>query len=154
MVRDLHNLRSDPSNNSNTHLAPYIIITILLTLLPMLYFIFLWLFCNYQFVLLNPFSFSPPPSNTLPIWQLSDCSIYASVFVLFVHLFCSLDSIYKWNHMVFVFLCLFFNFKETKIENYRWWNMSTVCSRKIRQNSNLNNPTHNKEPRFGPTLKD
>ena len=29
----------------------------LLTIFPMLYFISRWLFCNYQFVLLNPFTF-------------------------------------------------------------------------------------------------
>ena len=39
-------------------LAPYIIITILLTF-PMLYFTYWWLFCNYQFVVFNPFNFFP-----------------------------------------------------------------------------------------------
>ena len=33
-------------------------------------------------------------------------SIYESVFVLLVSSVCSLDSTYKWNHMVFVFLWL------------------------------------------------
>ena len=38
----------------------------------------------------------------------SQSVIYESVSILFVSLFCSLDSIYKWNHMVFVFLWLTF----------------------------------------------
>ena len=42
---------------SSPHLAPHTVITILLTVFPMLYFTTLWLFCNYQFVLLNPFTF-------------------------------------------------------------------------------------------------
>ena len=56
-------------------------------------------------VLLNPFTFSP--STQPPLWQPSVCFlIYQSVSILFVRLCCSLDSTYKWNHMVFVFFSL------------------------------------------------
>ena len=46
VVRQLYNLQSDPSNNSRTHITPYIVITILLTIFPMTYFTPSWLFCN------------------------------------------------------------------------------------------------------------
>lgn len=39
------------------YVVPYRVITTLLTLLPMLYSTFLWLFCNYQLVLFSPFTF-------------------------------------------------------------------------------------------------
>ena len=39
---------------------------ILLTLLPMLYFTSLWLSCDYQWVLLNLFTFPPSPPTLLP----------------------------------------------------------------------------------------
>ena len=38
------------SNIPSTHLAPYIVIKILLTIFPFLYFTSLWLFSNYQFI--------------------------------------------------------------------------------------------------------
>ena len=41
----------------------------LATIFPMLYFTSPWLFCNYLFILLNPFTFFTYPLNTLPIWQ-------------------------------------------------------------------------------------
>ena len=86
---------------SSPHLAPYIMIAILLTIFPVLHLTSPWLYCNCQFVFLNLFH---PAPNAHPQSCLSSVSI-ESVSVLFVHLFC-LDSTYKWNHMVFVFLCL------------------------------------------------
>ena len=68
---------------SSTHLAPYIIIIILLTVFPMLYCISLWLFCNCQFVLLNPFTFFHPV-HQLPL----SYGNYRSV-----HCFCEFVSI-------------------------------------------------------------
>lgn len=44
---------------SSIHPAPYRVITMSLTLFPMLYLISLWLFCSYQFALLNLFTFPP-----------------------------------------------------------------------------------------------
>ena len=59
-------------------------------------FISLWLYCNYKFILLNPFTFSLSPPNPIPSsnHQFVFC-IYESVSILFVHFFCSLDSTYK-----------------------------------------------------------
>ena len=52
----------------------------------------------------SPFHPAPKPH---PFWQLSVCSLYyVLVPTLLVSLFCSLDSTYKWNHIVFVFLWL------------------------------------------------
>ena len=55
----LYNLLSDQPTKPYTYLIRYIVITILLTtgIFPILYFKYLWLFCNYQFILLNPFMF-------------------------------------------------------------------------------------------------
>lgn len=64
-VTQSYTLLSDPPNISSTHLASYIVIPLLLTLLPMLYFITLWLFFNYQFV----------PLPHIPSWQSSVCSL-------------------------------------------------------------------------------
>ena len=52
---------------------------------------------------LNPITQSHNPS---PLVAVSLFSTYESVSILFVSLFCSLDSTYEWNHMVFVFLWL------------------------------------------------
>ena len=67
-----------PSDISSTHLTPWIVITILLTIFPVLYFTSMWLFCIYQFVLINPFtsftqspkspSFRQPPVHSSCIW--------------------------------------------------------------------------------------
>ena len=52
----------------------------------------------------NPQPFLPTHQ---PIRQLPKCFLYLWVyFCLLVHLFCFLDSIYKWNHPAFVFLWL------------------------------------------------
>ena len=54
-------------------------------LFPVLYFTSPWLFCNLQFVLLNPFTFFCPTCNPLPLdnHQIILC-IYDSVSVLLV----------------------------------------------------------------------
>ena len=57
------NLPSNHPDKSHTHLTLCIVISILLTIFPMLYFTFPWLFCNYRFVLLNPFTFHPSPKS-------------------------------------------------------------------------------------------
>ena len=50
----------------------------------------------------HPYSPSPLPADSC---QSVPC-IHASVSILFTSLFCSLDSTYKWDHMVFLFLQL------------------------------------------------
>ena len=47
---NLYNLWSDTPNISSTHLAPYIVITLLLTTFPALYFTSPWLFCDSQLI--------------------------------------------------------------------------------------------------------
>ena len=90
----------------STHLTPYIVFTVLLIIFLMLEFTSPWLFCNCQFVLLNPFTFF---IHTPPIWPPSKCCLYLWVY------FCSacsfilvffLDFTYIWNYMAFVFVCL------------------------------------------------
>ena len=82
-----------PLNISGTHLELYIVIILLLTIFPILYFISLWLFYNYQFVLFNLFTFFTQSPKSLPSCnhKLVLC-IRESVSIWFVHLFCSLDS--------------------------------------------------------------
>ena len=66
-----------------------------------------YLFYSWKFVPLNPLRLFPLSPHT-PSWQPPVCSLYLWVcfcFILFVPLFCFLDSTYKWN-MVFVFLWL------------------------------------------------
>ena len=71
----------------------------------MLYFTSPCLSVNYQFVILNPFPFFTHSSpNPFPLATISLFSTSMSLFQFC--LFCSLDSPYKWNHVVFVFLCL------------------------------------------------
>ena len=52
------------------------------------------------------------PPLTPSLWQLPLCSLKLWLhfcLVMFVHLFCFLDSTHKWNHTVFVFSWLFIN---------------------------------------------
>ena len=72
------------------HLTPYIVIRLLLTIFPMLYFTSLWLFCN-QFVLLDLFTFFTQFLNSSTLWQPSVYSLYlwvcfysACSFILFL----------------------------------------------------------------------
>ena len=80
--RCLHDLWSDAPEWSSINLAPHIVITILLTIIPMLFFASPWLFFNYQFVLLNPFTLFTQPCNATPMWQPSVCSLHPRVFLL------------------------------------------------------------------------
>ena len=99
-------LRNDHHDKSSYHLSPYKVMTILLTIFSMLYISSLWLiyFVTGSLYLLIPITYF-----TSPVWQPHFCSLYLWVcfcFVLFFHLFCFLNSTYKWNQTVFVFLCL------------------------------------------------
>ena len=69
----------------------------------MLYFISQRLFCNCYFVFLILSNFFTQPSNPPPISQLLVCSLCLLVFLIY---FLFLDSTYKWNHMILVFLWL------------------------------------------------
>ena len=85
--------------------SPWVIhICSLATLFPMLYNTSPWLFCNYLFVLFNPFTFfthpSQPPSH-LPTIK----TFPASVILFLLCLFCYLDSIV--DRYVFIAILLF-----------------------------------------------
>ena len=66
------------------------------TLFLMLYFTSPWLFCNYQFVLLNSLTFFSQPLNPPPIWQPSKCSLYQWVCFCSACLFILLFRCYCW----------------------------------------------------------
>ena len=105
-VRHLHNFQSDIPDKSSIHLSLYIVVTMLLTIFSLLYFMSSWLFCNHQFALPSPFTLSHrPPTPSSPGNPHFVLYVYKSISVLFVHLFWSfLDLMNKWNHMVFVFV--------------------------------------------------
>ena len=90
VVRHLYNLWSDHPDKSSTHLTPHIIIAILLTIFSMLYFISPWIFCNYWFVYLNPFTFFTQPPETLLLsenQQNVPCnSMSLFLFCLFIYI--------------------------------------------------------------------
>ena len=96
---------------SSYHLSPYKVNTIL-TVFHILYITSPWLihFITRSLCLLIPATHFPPCPRPLFLWQppLGICSLYLWVWVqfCFVCLFCILNSTYKWNHVVFVFLWL------------------------------------------------
>ena len=76
VVRQSYTLESAPPSSSCIHLAQYIVIIILLTKFPMLYFTSP--FCNCQSVLLDPFTFfhpAPQPPSLLATISLFSVSI-------------------------------------------------------------------------------
>ena len=91
---------------SRYHLSPYRVI-VLLVIFPVLYVSSLWLtyFIGILYFLISLTYFTYPPTR-LPSGS-HQFVLYQSVSVLLC-LFCSLDSTYKTNHMVFVFLCLIY----------------------------------------------
>lgn len=99
VIRQSHSLQSVPPNISCTHLAPYVVMTALLTAFPMLSITCPWLFCNYPFVLLNPFTFSIHPLTPLSSGNSqSVLCIYESVyFVCSLILFLNSTCEITWN---------------------------------------------------------
>ena len=82
----LQNLLSDHPDKSNTHLTPHTVITILLTVFPMLYFTTCDCSVTTLFYFLIPSPFWPISPTLTPIWQPSKCSLfYKSVSVLLVY---------------------------------------------------------------------
>ena len=81
-----------------------------------------WLFCNNQFLLLNPYTFFAHPPDSLPSGNHQNV-LYDSVSVLLVHLFCVLDSII--NRYIFIpFICSYFwcSFSERRPFNISYTN--------------------------------
>ena len=81
MVRQSYAFQNVPPNISSTHLAPYGLITTELTIFPIRYSTSPWLFCNYQPVLLNPFTVFTEPPNPHTLWQPSVCSLFLWVIL-------------------------------------------------------------------------
>ena len=77
MIRLLYNLESDHPDKCSTQLTPY----------PMLYFISPWLFCNFQFVLLNPFPLFTHSPNPLPYGNHPMFSVSLSLFLFCLFIF-------------------------------------------------------------------
>ena len=63
-------------SKSSSHLISPTVITIWLTVFPGLSFTTPWLFCNYPFALVNPFTFFTQPPHPLPIWKPWKCTLY------------------------------------------------------------------------------
>ena len=68
--------------------------------IPYVYFISLWLI---YFVIESLFLLTPLPVLSIPFGQPQIYSLYLWISSV---LFCFSDFTYKWNHMIFVFLCL------------------------------------------------
>ena len=108
VVTQSHIFQSGPPNISSPHLTPYVVITILWTIFPVLRFTSSRLLCNRNLYLSVPSPFSSAPQPP-PLWQLSVCSLYLWVCFNFVCSFIfPLDSTYKWNHRVFFFCLTYF----------------------------------------------
>ena len=79
----------------------------LCALRPLHFILMTHLFCNWRLVPLTlPHLFLSSP-NILPLWQSPVCFLQLSLcfcFLIFINLFCILDSTCKWNHTVFVIL--------------------------------------------------
>ena len=110
VVRQLDALQSGALQVSSTRLALYIVITMLLTVFPVPYFMSPWVFCDYQFVFLNPFTFltqspTPVPSGN----HQSDLFVSLFPFCLFICFaveFIFIDSTRRPWTLVLLALCL------------------------------------------------
>ena len=122
VVQHLYTLWNDLHDKSRSHLSPYKVTTILLAIFPMLYIaspcIYYMTGSLYVLILFTYFIHSPTPS-TLAIASLFSLCLWVSFcFILFVHLFCFIDSTYKRNHIVFAFLCLNYFTKHNTLQVY------------------------------------
>ena len=111
MIQYFYTLQSDHCDKSSYHLSPYKVTEILLDVFPM-YISFIWLIfvpgSLYFLIFLTYFTHSStvlPSDNHLFVF-----CIYESVSVCYVCSFAFLDSISKWNHMIFLlyWLCQHF----------------------------------------------
>ena len=77
-------------------MAPHIVIRILLTIFPVLYFTSPWLFCNCQFVLLNPFFYMISAHIHTPTRKYMCTHMY----VIYVH-------VYVNTHITYMHTCIY-----------------------------------------------
>ena len=73
VARKPSTLQSGPPGTPSSHLAPCPMLSTLLIIFPMLQSASLWLFWNYQFVLLNFFTLFTYSPNSFPLFHLSVC---------------------------------------------------------------------------------
>ena len=109
VIWHLHTLWNDHHDNkSSNHLVPYKVITVLLTIFLMLYMTSPWLiyYVTGGLYLLIPFIYFAHSPQPPPFWQPPICSLYLWIYFHIVSSFCFLDSTYKWDHAVFLFLWL------------------------------------------------
>ena len=118
----------------SAHLAQYIVITTLLTIFPVLYLHprDYSVTTNLYFSIPSPFS----PSSTCPLpsdIHQSVLCIYESVFVLFVHLYCSLDSTCKWNQKFKNFKAILkADYEPVETSNYITLILASIAARPVR----------------------
>ena len=104
MIQYFYTLQNDHHDKSSYHLSWYKVIKIL-TIFPMLYISSPWLIyfvTGNLYLLISLTDFTHPPHTPPSLWQPPIFPLSISLF-LFVHLFCFLDSTYKWIKTVFVF---------------------------------------------------
>ena len=78
-----------------------------------------WLFCYYQSVLLNSFTFFlPHPSNTPPIWQPSKHSMYLWICFCSACLFCYIFNVYMFSPIIYFHIHFWFSFKVPFFTKY------------------------------------
>ena len=109
VVWQLFTLGNDFQDKSSKHWSPHKVTLILLTVFPMLYITSMpYLLYDRSLHPLITFMYlvQPLPLSPLANTSLFSVSVNQFRFVTFIHLFCFLDSTHKWDHTVFVFLCL------------------------------------------------
>lgn len=106
LIQQFCTLLNDYHDRYNHHMSPHIIITIVLTVFLILYFFSLtYIFSNWKHVHFNPlyvfhsFSYMCPLATTTFFFMFK----LLGFFVCFIWI---LESIYKWNYMIFVILSL------------------------------------------------
>ena len=110
-VRHLLPLWNGHHTECRDHLSPYTVVTVLWTIFHMWCVTLLWLFhyvtsisgCLYHSI---PFTYVAQPPAPLPLATTRLFCVSRSLLSFCFVLFCFLDSIYKWNHVVFVFFWL------------------------------------------------
>ena len=104
VVQHLNTLWNDHHNKSSSHLSPYKVITVLLTLYCIIQTCNL--FCNWNFVPLNPlhlFSLNSLPLILSPLANTSLFSVFMSLFLFFLNSFSLFFKFQcKLNHNIFL----------------------------------------------------
>ena len=117
VVKQSYTLHSDPLHISSTPLAPYVVITVFLTMFPVLYFTSPWIRCDYQSVLFNPFASFTQSSKPPLLWHPPVSSL--CLWVCFNFIF-SLDSTYAEDKKAVVHIHITECYLAIKKNEYLW----------------------------------